>query len=316
MKHTLPLLIAFSLFISSAQAETPPPEWNHFGFDMSNSLIPPTDVHKGCPATDCIPAIDDPEFVASPDAAFMQPDDLVVAVTMGGETRGYPLRVLVWHEIVNDTIQGRPLAITYCPLCGTSMVFDRTINGIELSFGVSGMLYQSDVLMYDRQTRSLWSQLAVQSVSGPQAGTPLKWLPSEHMTWAKWLERYPDSKVLSTNTGHTRNYDKLPYGGYEKSDRILFPVPLTRDDLGNKEWIAGVVIGGSAKAYPLAKLPSGEWIEDTVGGTAIRVRYDAVSREFSASLADSGEALPAVQAYWFAWQAFYPGTTLWSPPAN
>lgn len=280
------------------------------GFDVTDSLIPQEEIRSGGPPRDGIPAIDDPHFIAPEKALFMRGNDPVVSVTIGGTTRAYPLRILVWHEIVNDTIGDRPIAVTYCPLCGTAMVFDRKIGGRTLSFGVSGLLYQSDVLMYDRQTESLWSQLAMKSVSGPMKGEQLRWLPSAHMSWRAWRERYPEGVVLSTDTGFRRNYADSPYDGYEETEATIFPVQRHRKELRNKEWVAGLVLDKHAKAYRLRSLPDGEEIEDDIGGVPIRVRYDRRSRLFIAKRSDTGEVLPSVQAFWFAWQAFYPQTGL------
>ena len=280
------------------------------GFDLSDSILPRKEIFGGGPARDGIPAIDDPKFLPPDEADFLRNGDLVISMSVDGETRAYPLRILVWHEIVNDKIGEKAFAVTYCPLCGTSMVFDRNIGGRELDFGVSGLLYQSDVLMYDRQTESLWSQLALKGVSGKQANVPLKWLASEHMTWARWKERHPEGKVLSTETGYSRNYGRTPYAGYENSDAIYFPVPRKRKILPNKSWVFGLIVEGQAKAYPLNRLPDNRVLEDTLGGKRIELSYDAAARYVTARDRELGELLPGVQVYWFAWQAFYPETKL------
>lgn len=279
-------------------------------FDLSGALIPVEDIHPGGPPRDGIPAIDQPRFIEAAAARFLRRDDPVVSVTVGDETRAYPLRILVWHEIVNDTIGDLAIAVTYCPLCGTAMVFERQQGERTLSFGVSGLLYQSDVLMYDRQTVSLWSQLASKAVAGPLKGRTLRWLPSEHMTWEAWRRRHPQGLVLSTDTGHRRDYAGTPYEGYEDTERTMFPVPRHRNELSNKEWIAGIVFEGRANAYRVHSLPDGQWVDDTVGGTAIRVRYSRRDRHFAAKLAADESPVPSVLAYWFAWQAFHPDTEL------
>jgi hypothetical protein len=162
------------------------------GFIVSNATIQLDDILSGGPPRDGIPAIDNPRFITPSEADFMQGDDEVVSVTFGNETRAYPLRILVWHEIVNDEIAGQPIVVTYCPLCGTAMVFSRRVGARTLDVGVSGLIYQSDVLIYDRQTESLWSQLRMEAVSGSLVESPLTWLPSEQQTWAArcWLEVY------------------------------------------------------------------------------------------------------------------------------
>jgi hypothetical protein len=280
------------------------------GFDISNAIIPKNEILSGGPPRDGIPSIDSPKFIRPEQADYMRPEDIVISLTHGSETRAYPLRILVWHEIANDRIENLKVAVTYCPLCGTAMAFDRTVGGRELTFGVSGLLYQSDVLMYDRKTESLWSQLAMKAVAGPLVNTELKWLPSEHLTWEAWNRKFPDGKVLSTNTGHARDYTSSPYQGYESVEEIMFPVPQQRRELPNKEWVLGVVLDGEAKAYPVEQLPPNTRLEDELGGEKMTVSYDPSSRRPEV-LDESGNAIPYVMVYWFAWQAFYPDTELW-----
>lgn len=216
---------------------------------------------------------------------------------------------------MNDTVADDPVAITYCPLCGTSMVFDRRYGDQTLTFGVSGLLFQSDVLMYDRESESLWSQLKMESVAGDRVGTKLKWLSSELMTWAGWQTFCRESEVLSMDTGFRRNYGTNPYEGYEKRENILFPVPRIRDELKTKEWVVGIVLNGEAKAYPVKALEQlgDKTLGDRVGGANIRVSYDAEKKRPRVALAESDEAVPSVNTYWFAWQAFYPKTGLYRP---
>ena len=284
------------------------------GFDISNASIPTEEILRGGPSRDGIPAIDEPKFLPAADVNYLRDGDTVVGFVEQGEARAYPLRILVWHEIVNDTVGGRPIAVTYCPLCGTCMIFDRRYNGKELTFGVSGLLHNSDVLMYDRQTESLWSQLKMEAVSGPQVGQKMHWLASEQMTWAAWKERYPDSDVLSKETGFGRTYDGLPYAGYEQTERTMFPVPKHRDELRNKEWVIGVIVDGLPKAYPIAELEKlGDLpLDDVVGELPIEVSYDAAGQRAEVKERTSGTAVPNVRVYWFAWQAFYPQTELYS----
>ena len=281
------------------------------GFDISNATIPESEIRSGGPGRDGIPSIDRPKFISARRATFMHADDQVVSVTIGGQTKAYPLRILVWHEIVNDTLDGRPIAVTYCPLCGTAMVFDRRVDGRTLEFGVSGLLYQSDVLMYDRETESLWSQLEMQSVSGRLAGKSLVWLSTQQQTWESWKQQNPNGEALSTDTGSRRDYSRTPYGGYESHDRTMFPVPRHRSELRNKAWVAGIVLDGAASAYTLDGLKSRNVVEDRVGGVQIRIQYDPESDAVRVLRIRDGQALPVVKVYWFAWQAFYPKTRLW-----
>lgn len=294
----------FALLLSSSCGK----EQMMGGFNIENALIPINEIHSGGPPKDGIPSINQPKFIAAEKADYLNASDSVLGLTIGGESRAYPLRILVWHEIVNDTIDGQAVIITYCPLCGTAMAFSRQYGEKPLSFGVSGLLYNSDVLMFDRETESLWSQLKMQAVSGQFKGQAMDWLPSTLTTWEDWQNKQPETVVLSTETGYPRDYTKTPYASYESTERTMFPVKHTRQELPNKAWIAGIRINEEAKAYPLAQLSEASF-EDVVGGTPIRISWDAGNRHFSATRAD-GTDIPVVHAYWFAWQAFYPGTTI------
>jgi hypothetical protein len=283
------------------------------GFNVSNAIIPTTEILSGGPGRDGIPSIDRPTFIRPSAVNFMRPDDLVVSMTIGNRTRAYPLRILVWHEIVNDNLAGVPIAVTYCPLWGTAMVFNRQVGNRVLSFGVSGLLYHSDVLMYDRQTDSLWSQLAMKAVTGPLVNTELEWLASEHLTWAAWKEKYPQGEVLSTQTGAQRNYSGSAYASYEHSPDTMFPVPTYRAELPRKDWVVGIIVDGVARAYPLKSLPPGRTVSDEVNSAALEITFHPGSQQVEVRRVESGELLPSVKVYWFAWQAFYPQTGLWQP---
>ena len=190
------------------------------------------------------------------------------------------------------------------------MIFDRNVGGKNRSFGVSGLLYQSDVLMYDRQSESLWSQIAMEAVSGPVKGTKLQLLPSEHMTWEAFKTKHPNGKVLYPPNGNPRDYRDNPYIAYFASPDLMFPVPKHRKDLRQKSWVLGVIVNGIAKAYPVRKLSKMKKIEDKIGGKDIIIQYD--SKNHFPQIKDSaGKSIPSVLSYWFAWQAFYPKTELW-----
>jgi len=278
------------------------------GFKLTDLRIERDAIKSGGPPRDGIPSIDKPKYISPDKADFMKDDDIVLSYTHEGTTRAYPLRVLVWHEIVNETIAGKPILVTYCPLCGTAMIFDRKVAGKIRAFGVSGLLYQSDVLMYDREDESLWSQLKMEAVSGPLSGTKLEWLPSEHLKWKAWKEKYPKGEVLSTDTGHERNYLGEAYASYFGSPNVMFPVPKHRDELLDKAWVVGVIHDGKAVAFPLARLEKvSEAKQDGVS-----LKFDPSSRLATATDA-KGNELPTVTVFWFAWQAFYPKTTLWKP---
>lgn len=302
-------LIALPLILTSACVTD---GQTRLGFDVSNAIISPYDMREGGPPPDGIPSIDNPRFTRAEDVMFLDDDDIVIGYARNGDARAYPFRILIWHEIVNDTVGGKPVAVTYCPLCGTAMVMGREYGGRVLTFGVSGLLYNSDVLMFDRQTRGLWSQIGLKAVSGEYVGTEMEWLPSEQMTWEAWRERHPESVVLNTNTGHQRDYRNLPYESYFASNITMFPYERNRRerDLSVKDWVAGARHGGAAKAYPLDAVPTGKWVDDTIGGEAVRFHYDKDASLFRIRDTEGGD-LPIVHVFWFAWQAFYPETEVW-----
>ena len=279
-------------------------------FDLSHASVPEEEIVSGGPPKDGIPALTDPAVMAAEAATFLRPDDRVLGVEWHGQARAYPIQILNWHEVVNDRVGGAPIAVTYCPLCGTGMVFDANHEGTRVTFGVSGLLYNSDVLLYDRTTESLWSQLGMEAVAGPRVGDRLTWLPVAHTTWAAWYAAHPTTDVLSLQTGYRRDYARDPYASYGASARLMFPVRHRDDRLATKAWVLGVLLNGEPKAYPLDRLPNGPMLEDALGGQQVRIRYDAAAR--SASVTDQdGQPIPAVQAYWFAWAAFYPDTVIY-----
>jgi hypothetical protein len=284
------------------------------GFDLENATIPLKDIKDGGPRRDGIPSIDKPAFLSIAAAGYLKDEDLVMSVSHRGTTRAYPIRILNYHEIVNDSIDDLFFSVTYCPLCGTGMVFNREIEGEVTTFGVSGLLYQSDVLLYDRASESLWTQLRMRSVAGSRVGQQLEWLASEFMTWVTWKERYKDGEVFFDKTGQRRNYRTTPYVGYEKTDRVYFPVPHYRDDLGIKHKILGIDVGGTATAYDLDIFIPGKKFVDKVGDRTIHVSFNSQTQHAVVVDVDSGDLIPHVFAFWFAWQAFYPETRLFSFP--
>lgn len=301
------LLIGLIFLVSVGSAASKPIKK---GFDLGNATIPLKDIKDGGPRKDGIPAIDNPTFLKITEVDYLQDEDQVMSMTHNGITRAYPIKILDHHEIVNDKIGDLAFAVTYCPLCASGMVFDRTINGEETTFGVSGLLYQSDVLLYDRATESLWSQLAAKSIAGSLVDQSLDWIPCEFMSWSSWKKRYVDGEVLSNKTGHRRNYNRTLYQGYETSDRVYFPVPLYREELAIKHRVIGLVIDGRASAYDVSSFVSGRQYTDKLGDRKLRVSYNQETKHAVVTDFDSGEAIPHVIAFWFAWQAFYPETRL------
>lgn len=293
------------LLLAHAQAR---PTLN--GFDLTGALVPLQAIERGGPPRDGIPAIDRPRFVGA-DAAGLAEGDRVLGIARNGIARAYPMRILNWHEIVNDRFGDEAIAVTYCPLCGTGIAFEARVAGQTARFGVSGLLYNSDVLLYDRATESLWSQILGRAVAGPLKGTALTSVPLTHTSWAAWRERHPRTAVLSTDTGHPRDYTNDPYHGYDKVARLLFDVQHRDGRLPLKDWVLGLALGGAVKAYPLSvpqrRADARGRLTDQLGGRTVEIRYDRRHRSAEAFDAD-GRALAGVLAFWFAWVAFHPKT--------
>jgi hypothetical protein len=291
------------------------PAWTQIskynGFDISNSLIPKDDILSGGPPKDGIPAILHPKFEEANEAKWLNDDDLVSGFTYNGVKRAYPLRILVWHEAVNDRIGDLPFLVSYCPLCGSTLIFNREIGGKEYKFGISGLLYQSDVLFYDRETQSLWSQLEMKSVSGKMAGTDFIVLPSTLATWKEWREKYPDTLVLSRDTGFFRNYDRQPYSGYEESSTIMFPIKNKNNKFHPKEKVLVVLSGNRAKAYPFSELKKVKTpLKDKLGGKVIVIEFK--DGDYVNATDISGNPVDSFVSYWFAWFTFKPDTLIFT----
>lgn len=207
---------------------------------------------SGGPPPDGIPPIDQPAFEPAESVDWLQDDEPVLSLTVGEETRAYPLQIMTWHEIVNDTVGGEPVAVTYCPLCNSGVAFHRQVDGAVLDFGTSGMLYADNLVMYDRQTESLWPQLTGQASVGALTGTQLTAIPMGVVGWSQFVAAHPDAPVLTRDTGHVREYGRNPYPGYDDPDGwLLVEPPDGRDPrLPVKERVIGVRFRGRAVAVP------------------------------------------------------------------
>lgn len=253
----------------------------------------------GGPPPDGIPAIDRPRFLRGADITFLDPGEPVLALEIGGEARAYPVQLLIWHEIVNDTVGGIPVAVTYCPLCNSALAFDRRAAGRVLDFGVSGLLYNSDLVMYDRQTRSLWPQIDGRAVAGALTGTELTPYAVTTLTWAEWWQAHPDGWVLSRDTGHQRDYGRNPYVGYDTpgGDPFLFDAEAD-PRLPPKTRVLALHEEGDAVAVVLDQLATDRVLEIDLGGRAVVLlaRPGLISALDTPVLAD-GRQVAATGAY-------------------
>ena len=235
-------------------------------------------VHK-----DGIPALTNPEFIHANDASYLRDNEPVFGIEINGDTRAYPYRIMDWHEMFNDVIGGIPVSLAYCTLCGSGILFDTRVEGYPAPFifGSSGFLYRSNKLMYDQHSHSLWNQFTGKPVVGKLTGSgiELNILPVVTTTWGKWRTQHPNTKVLSLDTGHERDYTPgRPYGQYFSSPDLMFPALTTDKRLEQKDQVFGLRITGAEKAWPLAVFEGGKIINDRIGTVALVLIGDADSR--------------------------------------
>lgn len=275
-------------------------------------IVDPKKIISGGPPKDGIPSIDNPKFVSVQEAdKYVKDNELVLAIIYKGVKRVYPLQILVWHEIINDKIAGDPILITYCPLCGSGIAFERKLNGEWVEFGTSGKLYNSNLVMYDRKTNSYWTQIDGLAIVGELTGTRLKPVSIDTVVWRDWKVAHPDSEVLSQQTGYSRPYGKDSYGSYYEDSFLFFPVEAEDDRVHPKTVIFGIEVNNIYKAYREADLKELKAIEDTVGGIKIKVERDNSGIVRITNL-DTGEEIVKERDFWFAWYAFHPDTNLYT----
>ncbi len=310
----------------------------------ANMRIRLEEISWGGVRVDGIPSLDNPPLISARDASYLLEDDLVFGVEINGDARAYPLRIMGWHEMFNDVIGGVPVALAYCTLCGAGVLYETAIPGQSspFVFGSSGFLYRSNKLMFDRTTDSLWNQFTGKPVAGPlvSSGIELKTRPVTITSWREWRSDHPDTRVLSLNTGHRRNYGSgVVYNEYFNSPDLMFPSLGGGRNLGQKDYVFGLRVTAGAKAYPLRAFQGGRVINDRVGlqnvvligdaATRTVRAYDSGGRQFQPinrkqlSASDgvwtvgeehltntSGQRLarlPGHIAYWFGWQSFVGG---------
>jgi len=314
-------------------------------------LIAENEVFDGGPGKDGIPALTSPSLTDVNSAQYLSENDLVLLIDINNEIRIYPHPILDWHEIINDKIGTTPFAVTYCPLTGTGICWDTIIDDEETTFGVSGLLYNTNLIAYDRKTNSNWSQMRLQSVNGSLISTLVKTIPIFETSWKTARTSFPDAKVVSSSTGYSRNYEAYPYGDYKTNhSSLFFPVNHNDDRVSAKERVLGVFGSNSTKAYRILDFQDGKLMIDTIGEekfiiygntennilTAFKLTQEFINLEFSISTSqlpyiindnqgnqydlfgkskkqENLDLIPAKSfiAYWFAWAAFYPGTDIY-----
>lgn len=282
-------------------------------FQVSDLRIPADHIVTGGPPRDGIQSVDAPKFVAPQEATWVAANTPVLGVAVGGEARAYPVHLIERHQIVNDMIGGEPIAVTYDPLAGSPRAFSRKVGDRTLEFGVAGLLYNGNFLLYDRQTESLWCQLSGVAVAGKLAGTSLSLVPIRQETTGMWVSREPKTRVLSPPLDSI-DYRYSPFSSYWLENRIRWRVNASDPRFHAKEVVVGVEVDGVTRAY-LGSLvtEAGGRIQDEIGGRKLEIEYSSEDAVFRWSVP---EGVAVTEAYWFAWKAFHPETEVWNDPGE
>ncbi len=248
--------------------------------DFSQRSVPYTEIFSGGVPRDGIPPLDQPNFTTVAQAdGWLEAQEPVIAFELNGEAKAYPLQILTWHEIANDTVGGVPVVATFCPLCNSAIVFDRRLEGKVYDFGVSGNLRNSDLIMWDRQTESWWQQLTGEAIVGELTGKRLALLPATIVAWEDFKTSYPDAAVLSRDTGFSRDYGRNPYVGYDQVGQSPFLFFGREDDrLPPTERVAALTVGETAAAFPFSFLETKGVVHHSVGGRDLAVFFKPGAR--------------------------------------
>ncbi len=265
------------------------------------ALVPLNEIVSGGPPKDGIPPIDDPIFVSAADAEeFVEDTTFGMLVSANGEDKFYPYNILNWHEIVNDTVGNKNLTVTFCPLCATGIVFERDINGTTYDFGTSGKLYESNLIMYDSQTDTYWSQVLAQAIVGPLTGTKLSIYPSSIVEFGR-IKDIPNLKVLSNDTGENRNYNRNPYQGYDNSDTLYFQVSNKDERLPAKTVMYAINVGDRQKAYVFNDLLKAGSLEDKFNDVELSISVNPDNDEITVTNKSTNERIVGYNVFWFSW---------------
>ena len=307
--------------VGLGEASPPPALTEGWRTNFEKRLVPLSEFQSGGPGKDGIPAIDVPRFAPVRETTFLEPQEPLIELVVDGKAKGYPIQILIWHEIANDEVAGVPVSVTFCPLCNTAVVFDRRVKGRVLDFGVSGNLRNSDLVMYDRQTESWWQQFGGQALVGELAGTRLRKLPARIVSWAEFQREHPDGEVLTRDTGNRRSYGQNPYPGYDDVSSPPYFLTRNADDrrLPAKARVVLLESGDEAAVVPHSVLARRRVVRVRLGDRTFVVR--ARGRAASALDSDSveggrsiltvdvrvaGRPVPFDQPFWFAVAAFRP----------
>ncbi len=283
--------------------DDPPPARaeSEFKTDFSKHSIPYSEILSGGPPKDGIPALDAPKFVSVSEAdAWLKPLEPVILVQVGEEAKAYPIQILIWHEIVNDTVDGEPLLVTFCPLCNTAIAFKRTVNNMVFDFGTTGRLRYSNLIMYDRQTETWWQQATGEAIAGELTGRQLEFYPAAIISWLDFKTSFPQGKILSRETGYARDYGRNPYIGYDDVNNppFLYDGPPTPNQLPPVARVLTIDLNGEAVAYPYETLEQVGVVNDTVGGESVVVIWQAgIASPLDGTTTSNGRDVGATAAF-------------------
>jgi hypothetical protein len=303
-----PLLVAAALLCLGQGAGERPN-----GFDLAGAAVPREAILAGGPPRDGIPRVDEPRFASLETATWVAATSIVLGVEIAGDARAYPVHLLEYHQVVNDVVGGVPVVVTYDPIAGVPRVYRRELGGRLLRFGVSGLIYNANFLLYDLETESLWSQFLGRAIAGGLAGRVLARVAVRQEPLGAWAGRHPGTRVLERPLPERIDYRYSPYEVHWISEKIPFPVAARDDRFHPKELVVGVVVAGRGRAYLGSALTAaGGHAEDEIAGRRIRIDYDT---NLAAFRWDAPADAEVTEAYWFAWKAFHPETEVWGSPA-
>ena len=289
--------------------------------DTSRHIVPFSQFRSGGPGKDGIPAIDRPRFLPASRVTFLKDREPVIELALGGRVRAYPIQILIWHEIVNDQFARVPVAVTFCPLCNTALVFDRRVGTRTLDFGTTGNLRDSDLVMYDRQTETWWQQFGGLGLVGRFAGTRLRQYPARIVSWQEFRHAHPAGLVLSRDTGYKRDYGFNPYSGYDDaSSPPIFPTRNSSDHrLAPKERVVFVERGNASVVVPFSVLAKRHVVRISLGRHRLVVRATGKANSpldsayvgggrllLTVTVTENGRLVAHDEPFWFAVAAFRP----------
>ncbi|TDF34450.1 DUF3179 domain-containing protein [Alteromonadaceae bacterium M269] len=276
--------------------------------DETKKSINLSDLNQSCPDIDCIPAIDTPSYIPVQQVDYVDDTDIVLVASYNGVTKIYPRNMMQAHEVVNDYFNDEPLAITYCPLCGSAVGLVPLIDGERVELGVAGLLHNSDLVLYDRKTRSLWGQITGRAIVGSKTGEQLKRVGVSVIRWQDAKIRFTEGLVLKIDKDSPQ-YKSFRFQNYVESDRLIFPVAIEDARLKRKTVVYGLDFKGKAIAYEENYLKKNSPVIESINGEKIKIQLDN-DNSLKAINLKTGDDVSILRNYWFAWYSFYPDTEL------